>query len=137
VARIDQRRWAHTASVWDIRTGTRRTATKDPLDRHVQESSRSKVVTNSQKLDRIEQTHIACVKPMSQTPQTRQKSGYTSTFNDASANRSEIVLRSKSACSKCQCDIARNSSPSDKTLDLSVVPPRGSCPPVVTWALIN
>jgi len=65
--------------------------------------------------------------PKLHAAQTNAESGYTSAFTDASANlpdRSETVLH----VPKCQRDIARNNSPSDKKLEISIVPPVVRCP---------
>jgi hypothetical protein len=48
VAGIDQRAWAHAASMWDVRIGKRRTGERRRDGQTVQESSRRAMVTNSQ-----------------------------------------------------------------------------------------
>jgi hypothetical protein len=54
VARMDQCRWAHATSIWDVRIGKRRTgATEDPMGSHVQDGSWRTVVTNRLELERM------------------------------------------------------------------------------------
>jgi hypothetical protein len=54
-ARMDQRRWAPPTSMWDVRIGKRRSgATKDPMGRHVRDSSGRTVVKKRLKQERME-----------------------------------------------------------------------------------
>ena len=61
VAGMERRRRTQATSVWDVGLGKR-----EPGDRrHVQDSSRRRVITNSQHAE-----HTTLVKSMSETPQT-------------------------------------------------------------------
>lgn len=57
--------------------------TEDQMSRHVQEVSRSTMVTSSQKPERMAYIHTTFVEPSLREPRTQAASGYTSVFNDA------------------------------------------------------
>jgi hypothetical protein len=84
---------------------------KDPMRRYIQKGSRNTKVTSSQKPERMAYIHTTFVQPRLRAPRTQAATDYTSVYNEAKTNLQDL---SKIICSKCQCNIHRNSSLSEK-----------------------
>jgi len=82
------------SSYINVCSRNRQKTTEVPISGHVQEGSRSIMVTSSKKPERMASIHTTFVEPRLRAPRTQTASGYTSVFNEARTNlqnRSEIV----------------------------------------------